>query len=69
VVAKVEYHFGELFPRAGFIVTTPETSSRAVVQFYNNRGMAKQWIKEGKQVKMTGLSCHQFRSNEVRGCG
>jgi hypothetical protein len=28
---------------------------------------AKQWIKEGKQaVKMTRLSCHRFRSNEVR---
>ena len=29
--------------------------------------MAEQWIKEGKQaVKMTRLSCHRFRSNEVR---
>ena len=28
---------------------------------------AEQWIKEGKQaVKMTQLSCHRFRSNEVR---
>ena len=27
----------------------------------------QQWIKEGKQaVKMTRLSCHRFRSNEVR---
>ncbi len=26
-----------------------------------------QWIKEGKQaVKMTRLSCHRFRSNEMR---
>jgi hypothetical protein len=41
VVAKVEFHAGELFPRVGF--------------------------KEGKQaVKMTRLSCHRFRSNEVR---
>jgi hypothetical protein len=31
------------------------------------RGTAEQWIKEGKQaVKMTWLSCHRFRSNEVR---
>jgi hypothetical protein len=31
------------------------------------RGTAEQWIKEGKQaVKMTRLSCHRFRSNEVR---
>ena len=67
VVAKVEFHFGELFPRVGFIVTNLETDSRAVVRFYNNRGTAEQWIKESKQaVKMTRLSCHRFRSNEVR---
>jgi hypothetical protein len=67
VVAKVEFHFGELFPRVGFIVTNLETDSRAVVRSYNKRGTAEQWIKEGKQaVKMTRLSCHRFRSNEVR---
>jgi hypothetical protein len=67
VVAKVEFHFGELFPRVGFIVTNLETDSRAVVRFYNKRGTAEQWIKEGKQaVKMTRLSCHRFRANEVR---
>jgi len=67
VVAKVEFHFGELFPRVGFIVTNLETDSRAVVRFYNKRGTAEQWIKEGKQaVKMTRLSCHRFRSKEVR---
>jgi hypothetical protein len=67
VVAKVEHHPGELFPRVGFIVTNLETDSRAVVRFYNKRGTAEQWIKEGKQaVKMTRLSCHRFRSNEVR---
>jgi hypothetical protein len=38
-----------------------------VVRFYNKRGTAEQWIKEGKQaVKMTRLSCHRFRSNQVR---
>jgi hypothetical protein len=67
VVAKVEFHAGELFPRLGFIVTNLETPSRAVVRFYNKRGTAEQWIKEGKQaVKMTRLSCHRFRSNRVR---
>ena len=67
VVAKVEHHLGELFPRVGFIVTNMTLPSRAVVRFYNKRGTAEQWIKEGKQaVKMTRLSCHRFRSNEVR---
>ena len=67
VVAKVEHHPGELFPRVGFIVTNLTLPSWAVVRFYNKRGTAEQWIKEGKQaVKMTRLSCHRFRSNEVR---
>ena len=67
VVAKVEFHCGELFPRVGFIVTTLEMDNRAVVRFYNKRGTAEQWIREGKlAVKMTRLSCHRFRANEVR---
>ena len=69
VVAKVEFHVGEPFPRVGFIVTTLTLPSRAVVRFYNKRGTAEvaaATIKEGKQaVKMTRLSCHRFRSNEV----
>jgi hypothetical protein len=67
VVAKVEFHFGELFPQVGLIVTNLETPSRAVVRFYNKRGKAEQWIKEGKQaVKITRLSCRRFRLNQVR---
>jgi hypothetical protein len=66
VVAKVEHHPGELFPRVGFISANLTTPSRAVVRFYNKRGTAEQWIKEGKQaVKMTRLSYHRFRFNEV----
>ncbi len=42
VVAKVEFHLGELFPRVGFIVTNLETDSRTVVRFYNKRGTAEQ---------------------------
>jgi Transposase DDE domain group 1 len=67
VVAKVEFHFGELFPRVGFIVTNLSLPSWAVVRFYNKRGTAEQWIKEGKQAThWTRLSCHRFRANEVR---
>ena len=67
VVAKVEFHFGELFPRVGFIVSNLSAPNREVVRFYNKRGMAEQWIKEGKQaVAMTRLFCHRFRANEVR---
>ena len=48
VIAKIEHHLGELFPRVGFIVTTLTGTNRAVVRFYNHRGTAEQWIKEGK---------------------
>lgn len=50
VVAKVEWHRGELFPRVGFIVTNLRRSARRVVTFYNGRGAAEQWIKEGKNA-------------------
>ena len=67
VVAKVEHHLGELFPRVGFIVSNMTLPSRSVVRFYNKRGTAEQWIKEGKQAtNWTRLSCHRFRANEVR---
>ena len=67
LVAKVEHHRGELFPRVGFIVTNMALPSRSVVRFYNKRGTAEQWIKEGKQAThWTRLSCHRFRANEVR---
>jgi hypothetical protein len=55
VVAKVEFHCGELFPRVGFIVTNLGTSSRVVVRFYNKRGTAEQWIKEGKQAEKIAM--------------
>ncbi|MCY2928862.1 MAG: IS1380 family transposase [Planctomycetota bacterium] len=67
VVAKIEHHKGELFPRVGFIVTNLRRSARQVVKFYNGRGTAEQWIKEGKNaVKWTRLSCHDFVDNQVR---
>jgi Transposase DDE domain group 1 len=67
VVAKVEWHAGELFPRVGFIVTNLKWPTKRVVRFYNRRGTAEQWIKEGKNaVKWTKLSCRRFKDNEVR---
>jgi len=67
VVAKIEWHRGELFPRVGFIVTNLRRPSWRVVNFYNGRGTAEGWIKEGKNaVKWTRLSCHDFVDNQVR---
>ncbi len=65
VVAKIEWHAGELFPRVGFIVTNLSWRSKNVVKFYNGRGTAEQWIKEGKNaVKWTKLSCRTFKDNQ-----
>ena len=67
VVAKVEWHPGELYPRVGFIVTNLSRPAKRVVAFYNQRGTAEQHIKEGKNaIKWTRLSCQKFRNNEVR---
>ena len=67
VVAKVEWHQGELFPRVGFIVTNMTAGPEGVVRFYNGRGTAEQWIKEGKYaLNWTRLSCHRFVANRVR---
>jgi hypothetical protein len=67
VVSKVEWHAGELFPRIGFIVTNSEAPPHRVGQFYNGRGKAEQYIKEGKYAtSWTRLSCHRFEANAVR---
>ena len=67
VVAKVEWHPGELYPRVGFIVTNLSRPASRVVAFYNMRGTCEQWIKEGKgAIKWTRLSCRTFAANAVR---
>jgi hypothetical protein len=67
VIAKIEWHPGELFPRVGFIVTNLPMEPDCVVRFYNQRGTAKQHLKEGKYAfRWTRLSCKRFRDNKVR---
>ncbi len=73
VVAKVEWHPGELYPRVGLdpfhgsSVTNLSRSAERVTRFYNQRGTAEQYIKEGKNaINWTRLSCHSFRNKEVR---
>ena len=67
VVAKVEWHPGELYPRVGFIVTNmARPSPRMSSSFYNKRGTCEQWIKEGKgAIRWTRLSCRSFAGNAV----
>ena len=67
VVAKVEWHSGELYPRVGFIVTNLSRPAERIVAFYNRRRTAEQWIKEGKDaIRWTRLSCRSFAANAAR---
>ena len=67
IIAKIEWHAGELFPRVGFIITNLSAQAEKVVRFYNKRGLCEQYIKEGKYaLSWTRLSCSRFISNQVR---
>src|SRR4051812_50214909 len=48
VVAKVEWHQGELYPRGGVIVTNLKRPAERGSKFYNGRGTAGQWVKGGE---------------------
>ena len=48
-------------------MTNLRATPQAVVEFYNRRGTAEQWIKEGKHaLEWMRLSCHAFKDNAVR---
>ena len=67
VIAKIEWHQGELFPRIGFIATNLSAKAKNVVRFYNKRGLCEQHIKDGKgALSWTRLSCTRFSSTRVR---
>jgi hypothetical protein len=58
---------GELYARVGFIISNLARPAERVVAFYNQRGTAEQWIKEGKgAIKWTRLSYRTFAANAVR---
>lgn len=50
VVAKIEWHDGELFPRIGFVVANSKLPAGKVVKVYNGRGDVKNRIKKGKNT-------------------
>ena len=67
MIAKVEWHPGECYPRVGLIVTNLTRPAERVVAFYNRRGTAEQRIKEGKgAIRWTLLKCRSFAANAVR---
>jgi len=77
VVAKVEWHPDELFPRVCLVVTNLPMEPDWIIRFYNQPGTAEQYllgtllcqavIKEGKQaINWTRLSCKSMAQNEVQ---
>jgi hypothetical protein len=67
VLVKVEWHPCELFPRVGFLVTNLPLEPEESFAFYNQRGTAEQYIKEGKMaLKWTRLACKTMAQNHVR---
>jgi hypothetical protein len=58
---------GAYLPRPVVVSMMLARPAKRVVRFYNQRGTAEQWIKEGNNaVKWTRLSCHVFVNNQVR---
>jgi len=67
VVAKIDWHRGELFPRIGFVVTNSRLPAVKVVKVYNGRGDVENRIKEGKNtLRWDKTSCQRFEANQAR---
>ena len=67
MIARVEWHPGELYPRVGFIVTNMNRPAERVVAFYNKRGTCEQWIKEGKGAIFQRLIMKRFNTGPHAG--
>jgi hypothetical protein len=65
VIAKVEWHPGELYPRVGFIVTNVSRSAERVVAFYNKCGTCEQWIRRQSRDHVDA-ACRTFTANADR---
>ena len=62
VVAKIEWHRGELFPRIGFVVTNSRLPAIMV-----RPGDVENRIKEGKNtLRWDKTSCQRFEANQAR---
>jgi hypothetical protein len=67
VVAKIEWHRGELFPRIGFVVTNSRLPAGKVIKVYNGRAEIENRIKEGKNtLRWDKTSCQRFEANQAR---
>ena len=67
VVAKIEWHQGELFPRIGLVITNSRLPAGKVIRVYNGRVEIENRIKEGKNtLRWDKTSCQRFEANQAR---
>jgi hypothetical protein len=67
VVAKIEWHQGELFPRIGFVISNSRLPAGKVIKVYNGRAERENRIKEGKNtLRWDKTSCQRFEANQAR---
>ena len=65
IVAKVEHHRGELFPRVGFIVTNMALPSRSVVRSTTSAAQRSNGSKKASRPP-TGRGCRAIGSGRTR---
>ena len=65
MIAKVEWHPGELYARFGFIVTNLSRPAERVVAFYNKRGTCEQWRLLITKPGAADLSLMAFESSAL----
>ena len=68
VIVKVQRHPGQLLPQDRSIVTNLGTRAQQVVESYNGRGTAEQWIKEGTHALHWTRACPVIASWPIK-CG
>ena len=67
VVAKIEWHRGEIFPRIGLVITNSRLPAGKVIMVYNGRGDVENRIKEGKNTfRWDKTNCQRFEANQAR---
>jgi hypothetical protein len=61
IVAKVEWHPGELYPRVGFVVTNLARPAERVVVFYNQLALRSNGSRKAR-APSSGRGCHAVPS-------
>jgi Transposase DDE domain group 1 len=67
VIAKVEWHPGELYPRVGFIVTNMSRPTERVIASTTNAEHASNGSRKAR-TRLNGRGCHVGRGIDAPPC-